>query len=199
MLLKFKPLKWAFSGSYFTSICISGRGANIWDKTTDFHTLGNAYHCQAQLSLKVSRPDIWREVKQIVYFHSWKLYAHWWKKLETTETVFGLDNSLEWERETSTSSARMMSENLALGSTLNSLPIWLWLEFRYINQISLLWLLLSHISLHLLKSMKFGRTKKRLSILNSAVNFSLWECQQKDIKFCLIVFHGFFLCLEKFE
>lgn len=99
MLLKFKPLEWAFSGSYFTSICISGRGANIWDKTTDFHTLGNAYHCQAQLSLKVSRPDIWREVKQIVYFHSWKLYAHWWKKLETTETVFGLDNSLEWERD----------------------------------------------------------------------------------------------------
>ena len=103
------------------------------------------------------------------------------------------------ERETSMSSARVMSENLALGSTLNSLPIWLWLEFRYINQISLLWLLLSHISLHLIKSMKFGRTKKRLSILNSAVNFILWECQRKDFKFCLIFFHWFFLCLEKFE
>lgn len=182
MLLKFKPLKWAFSGSYFTSICISGRGANIWDKTTDFHALGNAYHCQAQLSLRVSRPDIWREVKQIVYFHSWKLYAHWWKKLETTETVFGLDNSLEWERETSTSSARMMSENLALGSTLNSLPIWLWLEFRYINQISCFgfsWV----ISVSPPQEYEVWKNKKTLSILNSAVNFSLWECQQKDFKF----------------
>lgn len=160
MLLKFKPLKWAFSGSYFTSICISSRGANIWDKTTDFHTLGNAYHCQAQLPEGPARPD-----------HSDQANCLF-PQLETLCTLMektGNDwncvwfGQLTWMRERDQHEfCPVMSENLALGSTLNSLPIWLWLEFRYINQISLLWLLLSHISLHLIKSMKFGRTKKAI-------------------------------------
>lgn len=173
--MKFKPLKC----SYFTSICISGRGASIWDETTDVHTLGSVHHCQAQLSLKVSRPDIWHEVKQIVSLFPQLETMHTdgknWKWL----AVFGLDNSFEWER---AQHEFCLSDVWKSGSCvyLNSLPISLWLKFRCINQIFLLWLLLSHINLHLIKSMKFGRTKKLLSVLNSAVNFGLWECQRKD-------------------
>lgn len=107
-------------------------------------------------------------------------YARWWKKLETTGCLVWTPHSNK--REHSTSFA--MGDVWKSGSWvyLNSLPIWLWLEFRYINQVSLLWLLLSHINLHLLNSMKVRRTKKRLSILNPAVNFGLRECQWKDVK-----------------
>lgn len=46
-------------------------------------------------------------------------YAHRWKKLERL-AMFGLDNASKREREPSMSSAWVMSENLALGSTLTA-------------------------------------------------------------------------------
>lgn len=107
-------------------------------------------------------------------------YARWWKKLEKTGCVwFGRLTQMRG------SPAWVLPEwwpKFGSWVHLNSLPIWLWLHFRYTNRISLLWLLLGPINLHLIGSMKFGRTKKQLSILNPAVNFGLWECQQKDLK-----------------
>lgn len=174
MLFKCKSLKC----SYFTSIYISGRGANILDQTTDLHPLASVHYCQAQLSLKVSRPDIWHEVKIVSLFPQLETMhtdGKNWKRL----AVFGLDNSLKGE---GAQHKFCLNDVWKSGSWvyLNSPSIWIWLEFRYINQVSLLWLLLSHINLHLIKSMKFGRTKKWLSILKPAVNFGLWECQRKD-------------------
>lgn len=170
-----KPLKC----SPFTSICISGWEANILNQTTDLRSLASVHHCQTQLSLRVNRPDIWHEVKQIVSLFLRLETRHtdgknWWKVWLCL--VWRIHPS---EKEPSTSSAWMMPENLGSCVYLNSLPIWIWLEFRYINQISLLWLPLSHINLHLIKSMKLGRTKKRLSILKPAVDFGLWKCQWK--------------------
>jgi hypothetical protein len=175
-LFKLEPLKC----SYSTSICTSGRRANILDQTTDLYTLGSVCHWQAQLSLKVSRPDIWHEVKQIISQFPQMETMHAdgknWKRL----AVFGLDNSPKRER---AQHEFRLSDVWKSGSWvyLRSLPIWLWLQFRYINQIALLWLLLSHINLHFIKSMKFGRTKKWLSILNPAVNFGLWEHQHMGL------------------
>lgn len=114
------------------------------------------------------------------------LYFCGWKPGTLIEKTDGKDwLCLVWtihpnESKPSTSSAGMMSENLGSCIYLNSLSIWIWLEFRYINQISLLWFPLSHINLHLIKSMKLERTKKRLHILKSAVNLGLWRCQWKD-------------------
>lgn len=80
--------------------------------------------------------------------------AHWWKKTDGKDWLCLIWTIHPSERDPTASSAWMMSENLGSCISLNSLPIWIWLEFRYINQISLLWLPLSHINLHFIKSMK---------------------------------------------
>lgn len=128
MLLKFKPLKWA-SPVPILHPSVFGRGANIWDKTTQI-----SIHWAISPLSSSAFPE-----GQQAWYLTWSQANCLFPQLETLCTLMGktgndwncvwFDNSLEWERETSTSSARMMSENLALGSTLNSLPIWLdWVQ-----------------------------------------------------------------------
>lgn len=165
--------------SYFTSICIPGWGANILNQTTDMRSLASVRYCQTQLSLKVSRPDIWHEVKQIVSLFLWLETRHtdgknWWEGL----AVFDLDNSSQWE-----GSHRKFCLNDVWKSGLLHLPE----QPTYLNLTGVqihkpnIFALASLESYQSTLHQKYEvRTKKQLSILKPAVNLGLWKCQRKN-------------------
>lgn len=119
--------------------------------------------------------------KLSLHFRSWKLCTKMEKKNPGNNWLCLVWTTQPNEREHNVSSASIMSENLTLWSTLTTCLFDLSLAQIYKPNIFALASLQFYQSLHH-QEPTFGRTKKRLSILNPAVYFGLWTCQWKDLK-----------------